>query len=188
MEIDRQITVESLAPAARQVFEAAQPKIRSIQTQTTATSGAPVFTVAGKYTSRGWTEWTQGFQVGAALLTVVATDVYEFLLLGRRATVDAIAPHVTHIGVHDHGFNNVSTYGTLLRLMQEGRLPANDWERNFYEMALKGSGAVQAVRWSDSRDGGYLYSFNGPHSLFVDTIRTVRSLALAHRLGHVLMC
>ena len=31
-----------------------------------------------------------------------------------------MAPHVTHVGVHDHGFNNVSTYGNLLRLMNEG--------------------------------------------------------------------
>jgi len=46
---------------------------------------------------------------------------------------------------------------------------------------------VQAARWSECAGGGYLYSFNGPHSLFVDTIRTVRSLAVAHRLGHVLM-
>ncbi|MGC9329256.1 MAG: glycosyl hydrolase, partial [Candidatus Hinthialibacter sp.] len=34
---------------------------------------------------------------------------------------------------------------------------------------------------------GYIYSFNGPHSLFVDTIRSVRILSLAHQLGHVLM-
>ena len=27
-----------------------------------------------------------------------------------------MAPHVSHVGVHDHGFNNVSTYGNLLRL------------------------------------------------------------------------
>jgi unsaturated chondroitin disaccharide hydrolase len=29
--------------------------------------------------------------------------------------------------------------------------------------------------------------FNGPQSLFIDTIRTLRSLALAHQLGHALM-
>ena len=34
---------------------------------------------------------------------------------------------------------------------------------------------------------GFIYSFNGPHSLFVDTIRSLRTLALAHQLGHVLM-
>jgi len=161
--------------------------VRAIHESWSASGGAPVFTVEGKYTSRGWTEWTQGFQFGSALLVYDGTDDVEFLELGRRATVEAMAPHVTHIGVHDHGFNNVSTYGTLLRLTQEGRIAATDWERQFYELALKSSGAVQAARWSDSRDGGYLYSFNGPHSLFVDTIRTVRSLAVAHRLGHVLM-
>src|SRR5690606_16083669 len=50
------------------------------------------------------------------------------------------------------------------------------------------SGAVQASRWARTRDGtGYIYSFNGPQSLFIDTIRSCRSLALGHQLGHVLM-
>ena len=187
MQIDSTLTAKTLAPDARRVFEAARPKVRAIHQSWSASGGAPVFTVEGKYTSRGWTEWTQGFQFGSALLVYDGTDDVEFLELGRRATVEAMAPHVTHIGVHDHGFNNVSTYGTLLRLTQEGRIAATDWERQFYELALKSSGAVQAARWSDSRGGGYLYSFNGPHSLFVDTIRTVRSLAVAHWLGHVLM-
>ena len=35
-----------------------------------------------------------------------------------------MATHVTHIGVHDHGFNNVSTYGNLRRLIREGRVEA----------------------------------------------------------------
>lgn len=34
--------------------------------------------------------------------------------------------------------------------------------------------------------GHYIYSFNGPHSLFVDTVRTLRSLALGHLLGQLL--
>ena len=46
------------------------------------------------------------------------------------------------------------------------------------------SGAVQARRWTRLPDGGFIHSFNGPHSLFVDTIRSLRSLALGHRLGH----
>ena len=40
-----------------------------------------------------------------------------------------MASHVTHVGVHDHGFNNVTTYGNLLRLMREGRIDASEWER-----------------------------------------------------------
>lgn len=150
--------------------------------------GAPVYTVDGKYTSRGWTEWTQGFQFGSAVLQYDATNEGHFLQYSRDHTVQLMAPHVTHQGVHDHGFNNVSTYGSLLRLIQEGRIQDNEWERRFYEMALKCSGAVQAMRWSRTADGGgYIYSFNGPHSLFVDTIRSMRALAVSHRLGHVLM-
>jgi unsaturated chondroitin disaccharide hydrolase len=98
-----------------------------------------------------------------------------------------MAIHVTHTGVHDHGFHNISTYGNLLRLMNEGRIEENAWERRFYELALKASGAVQAARWSTiAEGGGYVYSFNGPHSLFVDTIRSLRILAVAHQLGHAL--
>ena len=35
------------------------------------------------------------------------------------------------------------------------------------ELALKVSGAVQAARWTTIPGGGYIYSFNGPHSLFI---------------------
>jgi hypothetical protein len=70
---------------------------------------------------------------------------------------------------------------------------------NFYELALKASGAVQAARWSGvpvrepsgsaagSSQLGYIYSFNGPHSLFIDTMRTLRILGVAWQLGHKLM-
>jgi unsaturated chondroitin disaccharide hydrolase len=151
-------------------------------------AGAPVFTVKGRYTARGWTEWTQGFQFGSSILQFDATDDGSFLDSGRTATVKRMASHVSHIGVHDHGFNNVSTYGNLLRLAHEGRIHAEQWERNFYELALKLSGAVQAARWTQlTPELGYVYSFNGPHSLFSDTIRSMRALILSHQLGHCLM-
>jgi hypothetical protein len=89
--------------------------------------------------------------------------------------------------VHDHGFNNVSTYGNLWRLAREGRIEASEWETHFYELALKVSGAVQAHRWTRLPTGGFIHSFNGAHSLFVDTIRSLRALALAHVLGQRLM-
>ena len=136
--------------------------------------GSPVFTVAGKYSTRGWTEWTQGFQYGSAILQFDATGEKEFLEIGRKKTIEVMAPHVSHIGVHDHGFNNVSTYGNLLRLMKEEKIPFNEWEKNFYELALKISGAVQASRWTVIKNGGFIHSFNGAHSLFVDTIRSCR--------------
>ena len=150
-------------------------------------NGAPVFTVDGRYTARGWTEWTEGFQYGSALLQFDATGDTTFLDLGRERTLTRMAPHLTHTGVHDHGFNNVSTYGALWRLSREGRIDATDWEVRFYELALKVSGAIQARRWTTIPGGGFIYSFNGAHSLFVDTLRSLRALALAHLLGHRLI-
>lgn len=188
IDLSQSITPAALEPRIRRFWEASGEKIRAIEQSFDVSKGAPVFTVEGRYTARGWTEWTQGFQFGAALLQFDATDERAFLDIGRARTVERMAPHVTHIGVHDHGFNNVSTYGNLLRLMQEGRIPEDAWERAFYELALKCSGAVQASRWTALRDGeGYIYSFNGPHSLFSDTVRSLRALAVAYRLGHVLM-
>lgn len=188
LKIDNSLTAAKLLPAVERLFEISAGKIARLEKRWQPGSGAPVFTVKGQYTARGWTEWTQGFQFGSAILQYDATNEETFLEIGRSATVKQMASHVSHIGVHDHGFNNVSTYGNLLRLSREGRLPANAWEQNFYELALKISGAVQAARWTQlTPDSGYVYSFNGPHSLFCDTIRSMRSLAVSHQLGHCLM-
>ncbi|HMF97924.1 MAG TPA: hypothetical protein VKE96_26670, partial [Vicinamibacterales bacterium] len=138
---------QDLLPAIDRVFELSARKIRSIEDTWNPADGAPVFTVEGRYRARGWTEWTQGFQFGSALLQFDATGEREFLALGRARTVERMAPHVTHTGVHDHGFNNVSTYGNLWRLATDERIDA-DLEIPFYELALKASGAVQAARWT----------------------------------------
>jgi hypothetical protein len=188
LKIQSQLTALKLVPRINRLFEVSAGKILNLEKTWSPSAGTPVFTVKGKYTSRGWTEWTQGFQFGSALLQFDATGDRKFLELGRKKTVEVMASHVSHIGVHDHGFNNVSTYGNLWRLMREGKIPFNEAEKNFYELALKISGAVQAARWTTISDGtGYIHSFNGPHSLFVDTIRSLRALAVAHQLGHVLM-
>jgi hypothetical protein len=184
MQIDHRRSPRDLLPKIDRMFEVSAGKIRSLEDSWRDHAGAPVFTVDGKYRSRGWTEWTQGFQFGSAVLQFDATEEREFLDLARTRTIERMAPHVSHVGVHDHGFNNVSTYGGLWRLAREGRTAASDWEIHFYELALKISGAVQARRWTRIPDGGFIYSFNGAHSLFVDTIRSLRALALSHRLGH----
>lgn len=188
MRVNVDIRLGDLRTGLNRFFALAVEKIRNIDATWDPNRGTPVFTVDGKYTTRGWTEWTQGFQFGCAILGYEVTGDEDLLHIGRVGTVERMASHVTHIGVHDHGFNNVSTYGNLRRLMREGAIAENEWERHFYELALKASGAVQAARWTTIGDGkGYIYSFNGPHSLFSDTIRSCRALALAHDLGHVLM-
>lgn len=187
MNIDSTLDVGAVARDARRVWALSGDKLRRLYRRWPANAGAPVFTVRGQYAAHGWTDWTRGFQHGSALLHFDATGDVEFLAVGRQGTHHDMANHTAHFGVHDHGFNCVSTFGTLWRLMQEGRLPADDAERRYLELALRVSGCVQARRWTDLGGGeGFVYSFNGPHSLFADTIRSMRSLALAHRLGAAL--
>jgi unsaturated chondroitin disaccharide hydrolase len=186
MIIDYNIKVDDLKEKLHRFWDYSGEKILRIESEFDQELGAPVFTVDGKYSTRGWTEWTQGFQFGSPLLQFDATGDETFLEIGRRNTVKNMAHHISHIGVHDHGFNNISTYGNLLRLMKEGKITYNEWEQNFYEIALKASGAVQANRWSKTAEGGFIHSFNGTHSLFVDTIRSCRVLMVAHKLGHFL--
>jgi hypothetical protein len=187
IHIDSRRSARDLLPAIRTLFDVSSAKISGIERTWNPEDGAPVFTVGGRYRARGWTEWTQGFQFGSALLQYDATGDAEFLELGRSRTVERMSPHLTHMGVHDHGFNNVSTYGTLWRLAREQQFDASPWEVQSYEIALKVSGAVQARRWTRLPDGGFIYSFNGAHSLFVDTIRSLRALALGFVLGQPLL-
>lgn len=179
------LRVEDLQPRLARAFELAPHKIRRLHDTWDASQGAPVFTVKGRYTTRAWTEWTQGFQYGCPLLVYDVTHDAAMFQLGRKQTIERMTPHLTHTGVHDHGFNTLSTYGNLLRFMREGRTVEGEGMRQFYELAIKTSGSVQAARWSRTHDGtGFIHSFNGPHSLFSDTIRSCRVLMVAHQLGH----
>lgn len=185
IRINHELKAADLKDKLTRFWELSAKKIKLIEKNYDESKGSPVFTIDGKYSTRGWTEWTQGFQYGSSILQYDATEEKSFLETGRKKTVEKMAPHVSHMGVHDHGFNNVSTYGNLLRLMKENKIPFNEWEKDFYELALKISGAVQASRWTIIKNGGFIHSFNGSHSLFVDTIRSCRALVVSHCLGHV---
>ena len=186
MQIDAHLTATSLGRALEQCWQLSGAKLDLIHRAYDPARGAPVFTVDGRYTARGWTEWTEGFLYGSDFLQFDATGHAAHAARAQRYTVGRMATHVSHTGVHDHGFNNLSTYGNWLRLQREDRLPAD--QIAFCELALKVSGAVQAARWSPIHGGGgYIYSFNGPHSLFVDTLRSCRVVLVAHQLGHRLM-
>jgi len=186
MQINNSLTPASLSSKLKKFWELSGQKIESIEKNYDTAKGSPVFTVQGKYTTRGWTEWTQGFQFGSTILQYDATGEKSFVDSAKKSVLQVMAPHISHTGVHDHGFNNVSTYGNLLRLMVEGKMEYNEWEKNFYELALKISGCVQAGRFTKiANGGGFIYSFNGPHSLFVDTIRSCRALMVSYALGQV---
>jgi unsaturated chondroitin disaccharide hydrolase len=183
--LNTNLTPVDLLPACQRLWEIAAPKLHRMDKRFPAGAPTPVITRAGRYEAQGWTEWTRGFQYGGCLLAFDATGDESLLELGRNGTRTDMVSHVTHFGVHDHGFNNVSTYGNLRRLILEGRIPGDAHQLAYYELALMASASVQAARWSRTHGtGGYIYSFNGPHSLFSDTIRSLRALAIGHLLGH----
>ena len=136
MKINESLTPADLLPKVARLWEASAAAIDSIER--TCPPGRPrrCSRSAGRYTARGWTEWTQGFQYGSALLQFDATGDERFLDLGRERTRAVMASHVSHIGVHDHGFNNVSTYGNLWRLMSEGRI--DDGQRRLLRAGAEG--------------------------------------------------
>lgn len=189
LKINQKLTAVQLTDKIERLFDVSGAKIKSIEDSMDAHAPTPVYTEKGRYTARGWTEWTQGFRFGSALLQFDVTGDTAMLDIGLTGTLEHMAAHVSHTGVHDHGFNNVSTYGNLLRLIREGKV--NNQGTDLVEaakLALKVSGAIQASRWTELPENqGYICSFNGPHSLFADTIRSLRILNLSHRLGHVLM-
>ena len=74
IDILKDITPNDLLPSIHRLFELSAQKIKLLQRSWDPGKGTPVCTVQGKYASRGWTEWTQGFQFGSALLQYDATD------------------------------------------------------------------------------------------------------------------
>ena len=147
-----------------------------------------MFTVEGRYHARGWTEWTQGFQFGSALLQFDATgDARVPRARPRRARSSAWRrTSRTSASTTTASTTSAPTARCGAWRARAGSTPATGSVR-FYELALKVSGAVQARRWTRLPDGGFIYSFNGAHSLFVDTIRSLRALALGHLLGQRLL-
>lgn len=184
MNINAQLKPEHLTEKINILWSLSGDKLKSMSSSLKGTKGSPVVTVDGKYTPRNWTDWTQGFQFGSELFQYDATGDSYFLDLAIDNIKNKMTSHVSHFGVHDHGFNNLSTYGNLLRLINEGKIPRDAWLENYCVLALQLSASVQAQRWTSIPEGGFIYSFNGPHSLFVDTVRTIRIMVAGHLLSH----
>ena len=79
IKIDTKLTPADLTKKLKKFWEVSAEKIHLIEKNYDASKGSPVFTVDGKYTTRGWTEWTQGFQYGSLILQFDATGENSFL-------------------------------------------------------------------------------------------------------------
>ena len=83
MKPDQNLNAQQLLPAIQRFLALTGTKILDLDNTWDPDRGTPVFTQQGRYTTRGWTEWTQGFQYGCAILQYDMTDDARFLALGR---------------------------------------------------------------------------------------------------------
>ena len=96
IQINQNLLPSDLTAKLKTFWELSGQKIHSIEQKYDVSKGSPVFTRKGEYTTRGWTEWTQGFQFGSAILQFDATGEEEFLEIGRKNTLKVMAPHISH--------------------------------------------------------------------------------------------
>jgi len=79
IQIDSTLTPASLLPRIERLFELSAGKIKALASAFASSPGPPVITVTGSYVGRDWTEWTEGFHYGSALLQHDATGEACFL-------------------------------------------------------------------------------------------------------------
>jgi unsaturated chondroitin disaccharide hydrolase len=160
--------VEMAAAALRRTLEVWPPE-----------RPAPVHTRGGRWYRPDdlWTDWTPGFLAGQLWILHGLTGEASW----RReaeAYSRALAPRRFDREVHDLGFIFLSSYGRWLGFLAEG-----DAEPRHVLDTLVTAATVQSFRWNSNGPHGFIYSFNGPQSLFIDILMNVRLLFWARLHG-----
>ena len=121
----------------------------------------PMYTVDGRWHQEGdrWTHWCEGFFPGILWLLHKHTGEASWRALAEKYS-RPLEPRRFDRAVHDLGFLFLSTY---LRWYNHTQDPA-------LKQILIEAGRTLALR---RQKGGYLASFLGPHSLFIDIMMNV---------------
>jgi unsaturated chondroitin disaccharide hydrolase len=140
---------------------------------------APIYTANDVWTRPDfiWTDWCPGFYAGMMWLAHERTGEACW-----REAAEAYTRKLEHRkfdrDVHDLGFIFMSTANRWHNLLAEGD-PVKQWLADL----LVTAGTVQSFRWKSTGEDHYVYSFNGPQSLFIDVMMNIRILFRAHQLG-----
>jgi unsaturated chondroitin disaccharide hydrolase len=121
----------------------------------------PMYTVGGKWDREGerWTNWCEGFFPGVLWLLHKHTGVERYRTFAEQFS-RALEPRRHDRTVHDLGFLFFSTYLRWYHLTGDRAL----------RDVLIDAGRTLALR---RQKGGYLASFIGPQSLFIDVMMNV---------------
>src|SRR2546425_4588525 len=150
---------EDLLPELQRTLEFAAQQARRIVTK--YPDYTPMYTVGGRWNCEGerWTPWCEGFFPGILWLLHKHTGEAEWRQLAERYS-RPLEPRRFDRTIHDLGFLFFSTYLRWYRLTGEPAL----------RDVLTDAGRTLALR---RQMGGYLASFIGPQSLFIDIMMNV---------------
>lgn len=152
-------TREELRPALNRALEFSAAQAERILRQYPGYH--PMYTVGGRWQREGelWTPWCEGFFPGILWLLYKQTGSDRWAGPAQQYS-RCLEPRRWDRTVHDLGFLFFSTYLRWYRLTGDPAL----------RQVLVDAGRTLALR---RQPGGYLASFIGPHSLFIDIMMNV---------------
>ena len=157
-----------LAPKLQEALEFAGQQVR--QTIQRYPDFSPMYTQAGRWKHGGeaWTHWCDGFLPGILWLLHRRAGDGWFREQAERYS-RPLEPRQHDRSVHDLGFIFMSTYHHWYRLTRQPRL----------RDVLIQAGRTMGQRFQEK--GGYLSSFIGPESVFIDIMMNVGVIFYAAR-------
>jgi len=166
----------SLKPRLHLAVEHAERQVSGMMEKWPAGQPAPIYTVNGKWFRQRevWTDWTPGFYAGMMWILYEITGKEEW----KKCAIGFTTPleqRKFDREVHDLGFIFMSTYKRWYDLLEDGP------EKEKVKSVLVTAGNTQSLRWKETGRDHYVYSFNGPQSLFIDIMMNIRVLFWAYR-------
>ncbi len=176
-----EIDLEELRHRAQRAVEFAADQLRSTRKEWGPERPAPVHTRQGRwYRPRNlWTDWTPGFYAGQMWILERLTGE-AFWRAAAEAHTQPLKNRRFDRNVHDLGFIFLTTFRRWHDLLETGHP-----KKELLQDILVTAGTVQSFRWRQGPAGadGFIYSFNGPQSLFIDIMMNIPLLFWAERHG-----
>ncbi|MEW6128005.1 MAG: glycoside hydrolase family 88 protein [Acidobacteriota bacterium] len=179
MKINREINESELLERCRRTFDFGVGQLKKMLNKWLVEKPAPIYTENGVWSRPDfiWTDWCPGFYAGMMWLAYERTGAEGWREVAENYT-RKLESRKFDRDVHDLGFIFMSTANRWYNLLPDG-----DATKLWLKDLLITAGTIQSFRWKDTGEDHYIYSFNGPQSLFIDIMMNIRLLFRAHQLG-----